>query len=648
MAFNPNANNPVFSIVVQPDGKIIAGGNFTSFSPNGGAAVTRNNIARINLDGTLDTVFNPNAGGQVDSLAVQSDGKILVGGIFLSIAAAPRHSIARLETNGSLDNTLDLNISGDGFVTATALQPDGKILIGGAFTGVLGVPRNNIARLNADGTLDADFNPNADNSIYSIALQADGKILIGGTFTNIGGLTRNFIARLDATTGEPDLWNPNANNHVYCIVNQPNGKILVGDNFTNIGGLARNRIVRFDSTTGALDTWNPSANGQVLSIALEADGKILAGGSFTNIGGQARTYIARLNPTTGAADSSLNTSLNSSVIGVAVQQDGRILASGNFTQVNGAAHDIITRLNQNGTTDFTFNPRPNAQVLSMVIQSDGKIVVGGNFNGTNSIGGETRNYIARLNTNGTSDAAFNPNANAAVNSITVLPNGKILAGGRFTTIGGQMRNYFARLSNDTAALQNLVITQTTVTWTRDGASPQLSRVVFEQSTDGVNYTLLGDGTANLAPFSASEKNESQQFVPTASNWTLTGLNLPTGQNIYIRARGYYRGGYFIGSDSVTETVKNVFLIGPTAAVVSVSGAVFSSKGAGVSKAIVTLNNSHGQIQTALSNSFGFYRFDNVTVGETYIFTVSSKRYQFTPLVLAVNEEIVDLNFTAVP
>ena len=95
------------------------------------------------------------------------------------------------------------------------MQPDGKILIGGNFTTVLGVARNNIARLNTDGTLDTAFNPNANGGVFSIAVQADGKILAGGDFTSIGGQTRNRIARLDATTGLADSFNPNANDTVF-------------------------------------------------------------------------------------------------------------------------------------------------------------------------------------------------------------------------------------------------------------------------------------------------------------------------------------------------------------------------------------------------------------------------------------------------
>ena len=121
------------SIAVQEDGKILAGGEFTTLAPNGGAAVTRNRIAR-------------------------------------------------LETDGRLDQTLNLGVIGN-IVVATAVQPDGKILIGGFFTSVLGVTRNRIARLNPDGTLDTAFNPNANEAVYAIAVQADGKILVGGDFT---------------------------------------------------------------------------------------------------------------------------------------------------------------------------------------------------------------------------------------------------------------------------------------------------------------------------------------------------------------------------------------------------------------------------------------------------------------------------------
>src|SRR5713226_9409759 len=68
--FDPDANGTILVVVVQPDGKILIGGSFTSLAPNGGVSVTRNRIARLNPDGTLDTAFNPNANDTVWSIAV--------------------------------------------------------------------------------------------------------------------------------------------------------------------------------------------------------------------------------------------------------------------------------------------------------------------------------------------------------------------------------------------------------------------------------------------------------------------------------------------------------------------------------------------------------------------------------------------------
>ena len=541
-AFNPNANAGVYAIAVQTDGKILVGGNFSNI---GGQA--RSRIARLEAVTGLADSFNPNANGDVNSIAVQADGKILAGGDFngaSSISGQTRNRIARLETDGRLDQTLDLSTVGS-HVVATAVQPDGKILIGGSFTTVLGVARTNMARLNTDGTLDAAFNPSANESVLSIVVGADGRILAGGAFTSIGGQARNRIARLNGMTGAADSFDPNANGVVYTVMMQPDGKILAGGEFTAFapnGGatVTRRRIVRLDPTTGSPDSFNPDSNGDVYSIAMQPDGKVLAGGAFGIIGGQTRLFIARLEATNGLADLTFAPNADQWVRSIVVQADGKILAGGQFTSIGGQARFYIARLDAtNGTVD-PFNPGANGFVYTLAVQADGKILAGGQFS---SIGGSNRVGIARLDaTNGVADA-FNPNANYIVYSVAVQADGKVLAGGAFTTIGGAARNLFARLGNDTAALQNLsvtkvgIITHGTILWTRSGGGPQFTRVTFEYSTDNVNYAFLGDGTLN------------------SSNWTLTGLSLPAEQYFYIRARGYHSGGFHSGSESVTELVR---------------------------------------------------------------------------------------------
>jgi uncharacterized delta-60 repeat protein len=366
--FDPNANNGVYVIVVQPDGKILISGQFTKLSPNGGAAVPRNYIARLNPDGTLDTAFDPNANNIVYAIAVQPDGKILVGGFFTSIGGQTRSKIARLDAVTGLADSW--NPSASAAVYSIVVQADGQILAGGHFTGIGGQTRNFLARLDAGTGLADSWNPNANGDDYTIAVQADGKILAGGVFTNAGGQTRINIARLDATTGLADSWNPNLqldSNFVLTIAVQADDKILVGGAFSNAGGQTRNNIARFDATTGAADSWNPNANAQVQTIAVQADGKILVGGLFNgtnSIGGQTRNRIARIDATTGAADSldpNVNNVNNTAEVDViAVQADGKILFGGLFTTVapNGGATVTRDRMARLGILKILSISRP--------------------------------------------------------------------------------------------------------------------------------------------------------------------------------------------------------------------------------------------------------------------------------------------------
>ena len=576
VAFNPNVNSFVRNIIWQPDGKILIGGGFTSLAPNGGVSVPRKYIARLNPDGTLDPGVDANPNDQVWAIAVQPDGKIIVGGAFYaanSFRGQTRNRIARLEKDGRLDQSLNLNLNTVGTsVTAIAIQPDGKILIGGAFNTVLGVARKNIARLNSDGTLDTTFNTGTNGYVSAIAVQPDGKILIGGEFTiltlngtslvpnaSIGeNVTRNHIARLKPDGTLDTAFDPNADDVVSVIAVQPDGKILIGGFFTALapnGGasVARNVMARLDVDGNVDSTFNPNPNLDVYAIAVQADGKILVGGSFTALapnGGAVipRNFIARLN-TDGTVETAFDPNAGNLVSAFAVQPDGKIVVGGSFTTFapfggGSVTRNRIARLNIDGTIDNAFNPNANNPVVSVALQADGKILIGGSFATLSPNGGasEARNAFARLNADGTVDA-FDPQPNKQVFAIALQADGKVLVGGAFDTIGGQSRSVLARLANDTPAIQNLAVTQTSMTWTRSGAEPQLSRVSFERSTDGVNYTLLGNGTR----------------VDTSNDFTLAGQNLATQQNLYIRARGFYRGGQDTSSESITESVRNVFL-----------------------------------------------------------------------------------------
>ena len=193
-------------VAVEADGKIVIGGQFDQFN-----GVQRDGIARLNPDGSLDTSFGFDDPGRLNNslvgcLAIQTDGKIVIGGQFRFIYDTARNDIARLNPDGSLDTRFDPGSGTDDTPTSVAIQTDGKVLISGFFSQVNGVPRSGIARLNANGSLDMNFNPvveppsNEPYVVAGVVVQTDGKVVLGGAFSKVNGVTRNSVARLN---GDP-------------------------------------------------------------------------------------------------------------------------------------------------------------------------------------------------------------------------------------------------------------------------------------------------------------------------------------------------------------------------------------------------------------------------------------------------------------
>ncbi|MBE2285889.1 MAG: IPT/TIG domain-containing protein [Prosthecobacter sp.] len=533
-----NAANTLYTYVAPPTVTLS-----TANLPTTATTLTLTGTGFSTTPGNNTVAFTPTGTGTVTastgtSLTVTSLSGLTLGALSavvttngLSSGAAVQVATVVAPGPGDLD-PLNLNIVGS-YVGATAVQPDGKTIIAGEFTSVLGVVRNNIARLNADGTLDAGFNPNANGVVYSVAVQADGQILLGGTFTSVGGTTRNHIARVAANGTLDAGFNPGANNDVYSVAVQADGQILLGGAFNIVGGDARNHIARV-ATNGTLDAgFNPGANSNVYSLAVQADGQILLGGFFTSVGGTTRNRIARV-AANGTLDAAFNPNANGLVRSVAVQADGQILLGGTFTSVGGTTRNYIARVAANGTLDASFNPGANNDVLSVAVQADGQILLGGFFS---TVGGTTRNRIARVAPNGTLDAGFNPNAINSVNSVAVQADGKVLLGGTFITMGGTARNLFARLLNDPATQSLTIPSASRVQWLRGGASPEVEPVTFELSTDGGTiYSALGAGTR------------------ISGGWERTALTLPPSG--HIRARGRTTGGNYNGTGGLVETVAS--------------------------------------------------------------------------------------------
>ena len=451
----PNSN--VKTIALQSDGKIIIGGQFATYN-----AVAKNGLARLNADGTDDATFTvTGTAAQANSIALQADGKLIVGGNFTAIAGTTVRSIARLNSDGTFDNTFNagtgLSQSGtfSPVANAVAVQSDGKVVICGSFMAYNGTARSSIARANPDGSLDNTLNPAqaSAGNIWSMSKTPDGKVVIGGQFAGVNGFDRSNVARLNADGSTDTTFDPGsgADGLVTGVGVQPDGKVILGGEFTHYNGTAITGIARLN-TDGSLDTsFNVGAgqDGDVYTAAFQGDGKILIGGVFTHYAGIAINNLARLN-SDGSLDATfgIGTGPNNTVRKIIIQPDNKILVGGEYATFNATAKTRLTRLNTDGSFDSAFvTGTISSNVKDMLLESTGKLVIVGSFT---TINGTTRNRAARLNSDGSLDTMFDPGVGFTQDVLTIAPTpeGKYIVGGSFTTASGLSRNRLARLRND--------------------------------------------------------------------------------------------------------------------------------------------------------------------------------------------------------
>jgi uncharacterized delta-60 repeat protein/uncharacterized repeat protein (TIGR01451 family) len=364
---HPGANSTVFAVAVQPDGRSILAGDFTAYN-----TVPRGRIARALTTGQLDTSFNPGDGADrfISSVLLYPNGNMLVGGAFSSFNRIPRNGIARLRADGSLDTTFFPGQGANGTVWALAfLTNNSTIIAAGEFTAYNNLPRNAIARVLSDGSLDPTFDPGVgpDGPINAVAVQPDGRVIIGGGFANVSGVPRAHIARLNTDGSLDTTFNPGfgADNVVYALGMQPDGRIVIGGAFHTVAAQSRNSIARLNPD-GTLDqTFDPGdgADDTIYTVNVLADGTIVAGGIFSQFNQTRRVGIVRLFPWGPVDTSFMDTAYN---------------------QFAGLP-----------THYWSADSESRGFIFSSAIEPDGSIVIGGGFSQVG--GGFTRDDIRQRN-----------------------------------------------------------------------------------------------------------------------------------------------------------------------------------------------------------------------------------------------------------
>jgi len=391
----------------------------------------------------------------------ESSGTFLIVLLAVLASAGPTRTLAQ---SGAVDPSFTNGAPGLA-LTRLAVQPDGKILVGSGMNIAGQTTVSNVVRLNPDGDLDTTFTPGpglsnitilpgvftnvAPGAVLALTVQSDGRILVGGTFNMAGGLAKTNLVRLN-TNGVLDAGFDAglADGSVASILPLNNGTIFIGGAFTKVGGVARPGIARITSS-GALDTsFVPSLGSffgaRVSAIAVQpGDGRIvIAGGAsyFNPVPTVTVVPVLRLE-TSGTLDASFATvplgSHLESAQNMVLQSDGKIVISGLFASVGGAPHAGIACLNSNGTLNANWpgsgvwaTNSAYRNVSAMVAQPDGNILIGGRFEQYN---GTTRIGVARLNPDGTLDSTFNSPATSTFQvGPMAMQSAKPILGGIFT------------------------------------------------------------------------------------------------------------------------------------------------------------------------------------------------------------------------
>ena len=537
----------VFSLA-ESGTTLFLGGDFTYVGPYTGSGPVVDSTT-----GARGTDW-PKINGIVYATAPDGSGGFYFGGSFTKVGSYTRQNLAHLKADKSVDQDFAPAVNG----TVWALMVQGTTLYaGGEFTTINTLTRNRLASFDAVTGQVTGWSPNIGGNVYALSYYNSGtgnpSIYIGGAFTSVAGVTYNRLAAIDAVTGLATSWNPNIGGIVRALA-VSGTKLFVGGEFTLASSTTRNRIASYDLVTGLLiSTWNPNANGIVYSIDVYGD-TVYIGGAFTTItnSGTVRNRMAALNANATAApyatgwDPSITGATGAAVYALKVSADGTtVFAGGFFNTVKGiVARNNLASVDASGGNPTAFDPVGGGTVRALALYST-SLAVGGDFK---SVNGALRNHLASIDMTTGQATSWDPNLLGGTGTPSVysmvVDGGRLYVGGNFTTVGGTTRNRLAAFDITTGALNS---------W--DGNSGGIVRKLLVSGTTlyvGGEFTMIG------SPSQVTRNRLAAFDLVTGSLSTTFNPNM--GGNVYalaVSGTTLYVGGAFTTANGTGNTRNRI-------------------------------------------------------------------------------------------
>ncbi|MDN4165643.1 immunoglobulin domain-containing protein [Cytophagales bacterium LB-30] len=569
-------NNNVQALLSLGEGKVLVGGDFTTVK--GG---NRRNPVPLNAYGNL--TLNNGAGvvgGNITRMAEQADGKVIIVGSFTEVRGITRNGVARLNVDGSLDESFSSGTGFTGVPYAIAIQSDGKILIGGDFSQFNGQAQSRLVRLNSDGSKDNTFTPlSLNNSVNDLVVADNGSIFVAGGFGLTGG---NGFTKLTSAGLQDGTFSTSggANGAVSRIHLYPDGKIFLVGAFSSFNGnTSVAKAVRLNAD-GTVDTNFTTSSGgvgfdtyQVNTVAVQSDGKLLLGGNFpyyqrggvtTNSRG-----LIRLN-TDGSFDGTFQYNngfnINAAIYDIILHPSGQIAVAGSIAAYSGTTVNGLAYFNDNGSfiPEAISGSNFNGVVNDLMLREEGKVVVAGTFTNYN---GANYNGLVQLG---------NPCEHTVQTSLSICQDDTYTFGTQTLSAAGIYTETFTnQQACDSTVTLTLSVIQTNYT-------ASIQRCKYETvSYGGQNFTSYGDFVVTIPRTGTCDSIVSLSVVPSPVQESIINASICEGETYEyttmawndndeyvafsesLTSAGTYQYTQFLGTDGCeTNVTVNLSVIAP--------------------------------------------------------------------------------------